>query len=199
MSMNPESGLIVGPASAGSRHPGRLNSAPHTCRGFTLIELIIGLVVLSIGVTAFLNLIITTTRHSADPMIQQQAHAIAQAYMEEILAQPFCDPDFSANCPAACTSGTACTTCNSVEGARSSYDAVCDYSGLTDGTGARDFSGALIGGLGSYNVSVAVDDSAVTLSGLSSASGQLVEITVTVTHDTQTSINAALKAYKVNY
>jgi hypothetical protein len=119
--------------------------------------------------------------------------------MEEVLAQPFCDPGFSTTCRTACTSATACATCNTVEGARSSYDAVCDYSGLSDATGARDFSGALIGGLGSYNVSVAVDDSAVTLSGLSSASGQLVEVTVTVTHDTQTSINAALKAFKVNY
>ena len=168
-------------------------------RGFTLVELIIGLVVLGIGVTAFLNLIMNTTQHSADPMIQQQAHAIAQAYMEEVLAQPFCDPDFSTTCPVSCASATACATCNLAEGARNNYDAVCDYNGLSDATGARDFNGGLIGGLGSYNVAVAVDDSAVTLSGLSSATGQLVEVTVTVTHDTQTGINDSLRAYKINY
>ncbi|MBI1732547.1 MAG: prepilin-type cleavage/methylation domain-containing protein [Gammaproteobacteria bacterium] len=161
------------------------------------MELVIALVILSVGVTAFLNLIITTTQHSADPMVQQQSHAIAQAYMEEILAQPFCDPDFAIDCRTACTSATACATCNTVEGARNDYDAVCDYAGLSDATGARDFSGALVGGLTAYNVSVAVDDSAVTLSGLSSASGQLVEVTVTVAHDTQT-INTALKAFKFN-
>jgi MSHA pilin protein MshD len=167
--------------------------------GFTLVELVIAIVVLGIGVTAFLAQIVNVTTHSADPMLQQQAHAVAQSYMEEILAQPFCDPDFSTDCRAACTSATACTTCNAAEGSRAAYDAVCDYDGLSDSTGARDFSGALIGGLGSYNVDVSVDDSGVTLSGLSSASGQLVEVTVTVTHDTQAEINDVLRAYKVNY
>ncbi len=191
--MNPD----LSPSSHANR--GRLKPALQPCKGFTLIELVIGLVVLGIGVTAFLNLIVNSTRHSADPMIQQQAHAIAQAYMEEILAQPFCDPDFSTTCPASCTSATACATCNIAEGARSNYDAVCDYNGLSDATGARDFTGALVGGLGSYNVSVTVDDSAVTLSGLSSATGQLVEVSVTVTHDVQTGINDVLRAYRINY
>ena len=180
-------------------YPGQMIPNPRSCRGFTLIEWVVALVVISVGVTAFLTLFLNVTQHSADPMNQQQAHAIAQAYMEEVLAQPFCDPDFSTTCPASCTSATACATCNIAEGARSNYDAVCDYNGLSDATGARDFNGGLIGGLGDYNVGVAVDDSAVTLSGLSSASGQLVEVTVTVTHDTQTGINDVLRAYKINY
>ncbi len=197
MSLDPT--LFAGRAPGCSFPPVLRNPVPYACRGFTLVELIIGLVILGIGATAFLNLIMNTTQHSADPMNQQQAHAIAQAYMEEVLAQPFCDPDFSTTCPASCTSGTACATCNLAEGARSNYDAVCDYNGLSDATGARDFNGGLIGGLGNYNVSVNVDDSGVTLSGLSSAAGELVEVTVTVTHDTQTGINDVLRAYKVNY
>lgn len=171
----------------------------HRAGGFTLVELVIAIVVLGIGATAFLVRIVNVTAHSVDPMLQQQAHAVAQAYMEEVLAQPFCDPDFSIDCRAACTSATACTTCNMAEGSRAAYDSVCDYNGLSDATGARDVSGALIGGLGAYNVNVTVDDSGVTLSGLSSASGQLVEVTVTVTHDTQAGINDVLRAYKINY
>lgn len=167
--------------------------------GFSLVELVVALVVLAIGVTAFLNLIFNTTRHSADPMLQQQAHAIAQAYMEEVLAQPFCDPGFSTTCRTACTSASACTACNAVEGSRANYDSVCDFGGLNDSTGARDFTGALVGGLGAYNVSVNVDDSGVTLSGLSSASGQVVEVTVTVTHDTSPDVNASVTAYRANY
>ncbi len=174
-----------------------MNRDPAGQGGFSLVELIVALVVLGIGVTAFLNLIITTTRHSADPMVQQQAHAIAQAYMEEILAQPFCDPDFSTTCRTACTSTTACATCNLAEGARNNYDSVCDFNGLNDNTGARDYTGVLVGGLNAYNVGVTVDDSAVTLSGLSSATGQVVQVTVTITHDTQT-INSVVTAYKVN-
>lgn len=167
--------------------------------GFTLIELILAVAILSIGVTAFLNQVVNVTAHGADPMLQQQAHAIAQSYLEEVLGQPFCDPDFSTSCRSACTSSSACSTCNTAEGSRGAYDAVCDYDGLADSTGARDYTGAAVGGLGAYNISVAVDDSAVSLSGLSSGSGQIVEVTVTVTHDTQAAINDVLKAYKVNY
>lgn len=167
--------------------------------GFSLVELVVALVVLGIGVTAFLNLIINTTRHSADPMLQQQAHAVAQAYMEEVLAQPFCDPGFSTTCRTSCTSASACSACNTVEGSRSNYDSVCDFAGLNDNTGARDFTGGLVGGLGAYNIAVNVDDSAVTLSGLTSASGQIVQVTVTVTHDTSPDVNAAVTAYKTNY
>lgn len=148
---------------------------------------------------AFMNQVVNVTAHSADPMLQQQAHAIAQSYMEEIFSQPFCDPDYSTSCRTACTSAAACTVCNSAEGSRAAYDAVCDYNGLSDATGARTSGGALVAGLGAYNVSVAVDDSGVTLSGLSSTSGQVMEVTVTVTHDTQTGINDVLRAYRVNY
>jgi MSHA pilin protein MshD len=151
------------------------------------------------GTAAFMSLILATTQHSADPMVQQQAHAIAQAYIEEVLAQPFCDPDFSVDCRADCTSASACTVCNTVEGTRSSYDAVCDFNGLNDSTGARDFAGALVGGLSDYNASVTVNDSGVTLSGLSSATGQIVEVTVSVTHDTVTTATATVTAYKTNY
>jgi MSHA pilin protein MshD len=168
-------------------------------RGFTLIETVFVLVVLALGVTAFLNLIRTTTAHSADPMIQQQAHAIAQAYMEEILARPFCDPDtVPSDCPANCTSA-ACGSCNTVEGSRSLYDSVCDYDGLGDTTGARDFSGSVQTGLEDYNVDVTVDDDAVTLGGLDSGSGEVVEVEVQVTHDEVDALNTSLKAYKANF
>jgi hypothetical protein len=39
----------------------------------------------------------------------------------------------------------------------------------------------------------------VTLSGLSSATGQIVEVTVSVTHDTVTTATATVTAYKTNY
>lgn len=179
--------------------PGRFPARAWFGLGFTLIELVLAVAILSIGVVAFMNQVVNVTAHSVDPMLQQQAHAIAQSYMEEIFSQPFCDPDFSTSCRTACTSASACSVCNAAEGSRSAYDAVCDYNGLADSTGARDSSGALAGGLGAYNVSVVVDDSGVTLAGLSSASGQLMEVTVTVTHDTQTAINDVLKAHRVNY
>lgn len=167
-------------------------------QGFTLIELVIAIVVMTIGASAFLTLVFNITRHSADPMIQQQAYAITQAYMEEILARPFCDPD-DATCQAGCSSATACSSCNAVEATRDLYDAVCDYDGLADNSGAEDFGGTAISGLEAYNVNVTVDDSAVTLGGLSSGTGQVVQIEVNVTHDGMTDIDVTLQAFKTNF
>ena len=165
--------------------------------GFTLIELVIAIVVLSIGATTFLTLIINTTRDSADPVIQVQAFAIAQSYLEEILSQPFCDPDFSLDCRADCTASNACTACRLTEASRSLFDDVCDYNGLSD-SGAEDISGP-IAGLTSYIVDVTVDDSSVMLNGLTSATGQVVRVDVRVTHSGATDLDATLSSYKVNF
>ena len=166
-------------------------------RGFTLVELVIAIVVLSIGATTLLTLVLNTTRDSADPVIQEQAFAIAQSYMEEIFTLPFCDPDFSIDCRTDCTAANACTACSLNEGSRSLFDDICDYDGLTN-TGAEDYYGP-IAGLSSYLVDVTVADSGVTLNGLASASGQVVRVDVRVRHSGSPDLNATLRAYKANF
>jgi MSHA pilin protein MshD len=162
-----------------------------------MVELVIAIVVLSIGAVTFLELVVNMTRDSADPVIQEQAYAIAQSYMEEIVTQPFCDPDFSVDCRSNCTAANACTVCSLPEGSRSLFDDVCDYGGLSD-SGAEDFYGP-IPGLASYIVDVTIDDSGETLSGLSSASGQLVRVDVRVRHAHSADLDVTLTGYKVNF
>lgn len=58
-------------------------------RGFTLVELIMGIVVVSVAVVGVLLAMRTTVAKSADPMIAHQGIAIAEAYMEEILTKTF--------------------------------------------------------------------------------------------------------------
>jgi MSHA pilin protein MshD len=166
-----------------------------TNTGFTLIELIITVVVLGIGATAFTMLIIQTTRGSVDPLLRVQANAIAQSYLEEILAQSFCDPNFSNDCPNDCTAN-ACSTCTIPDGGRPNFNDICDYQGLID-AGARDRNGAPISGLGSYNVSVTVDDSA-SLGGLLGGAGQVIRVDVDVTH-TGLPGPVGLSGYRVNF
>ncbi|MEX2352885.1 MAG: prepilin-type N-terminal cleavage/methylation domain-containing protein [Gammaproteobacteria bacterium] len=170
-------------------------------RGFTLIELVITIIILSIGVTAFISVMNASTVASVDPMVRQQAHAIAQSYLEEVLLNPFCDPDLSTDCPAYCTSGNICSTCggSASPGAESrpTYDDVCDYNGLSN-TGARNQFDAAIAGLTSYNVSVTVDDG-VSLDGLSSANGQVVRVDVNVTHASNPNVDVTLSGFKTNY
>ncbi len=85
-------------------------------RGVNLIELIISIVIISIACTGVLLVFAQTVRFSADPMIQTQALAIAEAYLDEVLARPLTDPD-----------GT-----NAGE-TRATYDNVGDYDNLSNG------------------------------------------------------------------
>ena len=58
-------------------------------RGFTLVELVMGIIVISVAVGGVLLAMRTTVAKSADPMIAHQGIAIAEAYMEEVLTKNF--------------------------------------------------------------------------------------------------------------
>jgi MSHA pilin protein MshD len=60
--------------------------------GVNLIELLISIVIISIACTGVLLIYAQTVRFSADPMVQTQALAVAEAYLDEILARPITDP-----------------------------------------------------------------------------------------------------------
>lgn len=70
----------------------------HTLRrqaGISFVELIMFIIVVSVGIVGVLSVINYNTSKSADPLIQKQALAIAESLLEEIEMQPFsfCDPD----------------------------------------------------------------------------------------------------------
>lgn len=125
--------------------------------GFTLIEVITTIVVLSIAATAIMSMFTNSIRTSANPMIQQQAISIAEAYMEEILLKSFNDPD-----------GIGGET-------RANFDDVLDYNGLID-VGARDQSGNAIAALNNYTVRVTVTNAA--LNGIGSADSWWIQVSV---------------------
>ncbi len=115
--------------------------------GFTLVELIISLVIISIALMGIFTVINLTTVSSANPVVQFQALAIAESYMEEILLQAYCDP------------ATACVL-NGTLGAetgetRDTYNDVDDYNNLPDNL-VRDRQNNTITSLAAYTVSVTV-------------------------------------------
>ena len=166
--------------------------------GFTLIEIVISIVIVAIAITALLLFTSTTTRRSVDPLVQVQATAIAQAYLEEIMQKDFCDPNWDddsnpatpLNCPAQCTN-SACSSCSATgvgwtTETRASYDDVCDYGG-TDNPPLDQSGNTFASGLGDYSVTVSIDDTAsASLNGLSGNAGEVVRIDVTVTHPSMT-------------
>jgi MSHA pilin protein MshD len=130
--------------------------------GMTLVELVITIVIIGIAAAALFSAMAAITGRSADPMLRQQSLAVAEAYLEEILLQPFLDPT-GAVCPAA-------------PAGRANFDNVCDYNGLND-NGARDARGQAIAALGGYRVQVAVTPQA--WAGLASSNVLYVLLTVT--------------------
>jgi MSHA pilin protein MshD len=153
-------------------------------RGATLVELVISIAIIAIVVSGTLLLVQKVAVHSADPMIERQALAIAQAYLEEILLRPYWDP----------TLGSAGGACPAAPGSRALYDNVCDYRGLDD-AGARDQTGAAVTGLGAYRVRVAVD-TAATLGDLS-GSADVLRVDVRVTHPA--AVDLVLSGFKARY
>ncbi|HET6720167.1 MAG TPA: type II secretion system protein, partial [Rhodocyclaceae bacterium] len=75
-------------------------------RGMTLIELIVFIVVVSVGLAGVLSVFNVAVRNSADPLITKQALAVADALLEEILLKDFCDPTPAVASTANLTSGS---------------------------------------------------------------------------------------------
>jgi MSHA pilin protein MshD len=92
--------------------------------GVNLIELLISIVVIAIACTGVLLVFAQTVRFSADPMIQTQALAVAEAYLDEILARPVNDP--SGGESGASEEGNPSLAAN-----RPLLDDVQDYDGLS--------------------------------------------------------------------
>ena len=93
--------------------------------GVNLIELMISIVIIAIACMGVLLVFAQTVRYSADPMIQTQALAVAEAYLDEILARPLCDPDAGCGGEPASEEGSPSVAAN-----RPLLDDVYDYDGL---------------------------------------------------------------------
>lgn len=138
------------------RKPGMSTSSPHQS-GLTLIELIVFIVVVSIGVVGILSVMNVTVQHSADPMVRKQALALADSIMEEIVLKAYSDPDGASG-----------------ETARDLFDDVEDYNGKNNAV----FSD-LPNELSAYLIGIGI--TADTLGGIAAK-----KVTVTVTHGAET-------------
>ncbi len=149
-----------------------------TQRGFTLVELVVSIAIISIAVTALLGILSDVSTRSGQSLVQAEAIEIGSAYLNEVLLRSFADPD---GIP--------------VEPSRDLFDDIGDYNGLTD-IGARDQFNRLIPGLGQFtvNVNIAVP-AAGALGAVPVASMRRVD--VTVTHPT--GVTVRLSGYRTAY
>lgn len=163
-------------------------------RGLTLIELVLFIVVISVGLVGVLSVFDVTVKSSADPMLRKQALAIAESLLEEILAKTYqndaADPTNTSTtlgCTPYTTSPLLTCSQNSIS-QRANYNDVDDYNGFAT-TGIYQTDGTAVTGLGAYSLSVAVTP--VVLSGVT-----FKQVTVSVT---SVGASVTLSGYRAYY
>jgi len=138
-------------------------------RGFTLIELIIFIVVVSAGLAGILLVMDTVVKSSADPMVRKQAMTLADSILEEILQKEYADPD----------------GVQGGETTRATMDDVDDYNGKSNALFAD-----LPPALATYLIGITVANDATTL-GIAAK-----KVTVTITRGTEV---ITMTGYRTNY
>ncbi|SDH37827.1 MSHA pilin protein MshD [Propionivibrio dicarboxylicus] len=157
-----------------------------TTRGFTLIEMVIAIVIISIGFAGVLMAINSTVRNSADPLVRKQMLAIAEEMLEEVLIKPFAvSGDAPVNVAKAC--GV------SPPPSRTTFDDIKDYNNYQT-VGICDVDGQPVTGLVNYNVHVTVIDNA--LGDITTQSGAAAQVVVSVVHGTE---HILLSGWRTNY
>ena len=155
------------------------------------------IVIVGIGVAGIMLVFNVTTKASADPLIQKQRLAIAEALMDEVQVKPFtyCDPDDpqAATAQSAAVGATGCTALAAVENigpeATAPYGPETRLGGTTPFDNVNDYGpgplpipivditlGTPIAGLGAYSATIAVAGSA--LGGIAAADSLLISVTV---------------------
>ncbi len=152
-------------------------------RGFTLVELVITIAVLSIALLAVAQSLQFSAQFGADTLWQTKTVELVQAYADEIQTKRFDELTPVGGVPAC---GTASTACSSVMGAEgevrsggiNSFDDVDDYNGL-DENPPIDSQGKPRTEYAGYRVQVDVGYAGIALGLPSDTDAKLIAIRIT--------------------
>ena len=149
-------------------------------RGFTLIEMIIFIVIVSSALAGILSVMHSTVKASADPIVRKQAIALADSILEEILQKDYCDRSGS-------PTGTT----------RDDMRAVTDFNGTSNALfsgGTSPIPAALLAPTGKYTIGIAVASDSTTLGSAPNIPAK--KITVTISWGTE---NISMTGYRTRY
>ena len=126
-------------------------------RGISLIELIMFIVILSVGLAGILLAMDVSTKSSGDPVIRKQALTIAESLLEEIELQSF--------------------TAIANAAGRENYNDIFDYNGLS-GAVTHANSSVAVTGLESYSIAAQVAVLSSSWGDVPAASAAQITVTV---------------------
>ncbi len=129
-------------------------------RGFTLLEIVVTIVLLSVAILVIIGLVAQIGGRSAAPVLQTQALYIAEGYLDEAMLKAYADPDgVNEGCPAN----------------RALWDDVGDFACLNIEALPTDPAGNSLPGLSRYRVRATVGAPAI----VGGATTRRIEIQVT--------------------
>ena len=152
--------------------------------GFTIVELVITMVVISLAVLAMTTSLGFAFQHQSDGLWRTKTAALAQSYVEEIMARRYDENTPLGGVPACAPATVACTAPGSFDDgeARALFDDVDDYDGV-DESPPVDVNGVARAEYAGYRVQVAVAyataGQVATLGLDATTDAKLVTITVT--------------------
>ncbi len=181
-------------------------SAVKGSAGFTLVELVISIAVLSVALLGVAYSLQYSARHGADSLWQTKTVELAQAYSDEILSKRFdertplggippCNP-----CSASAAFGSAQDAVDEVRGlyltvATNNFDDVDDYH-LLDDSPPLDAQGAERSGYAGFRVQVWVSYAGADL-GLGANDAKLIRMLITPPITPVTAV--PFSVYRSNY
>ncbi|WP_414829395.1 type IV pilus modification PilV family protein [Alteromonas sp. H39] len=103
-------------------------------RGFTLIELVVGMVIFSIVMLIVVNLMSAQSARSVDPVLQSRASELGQSIISEIMSKAFDERSSRTGNALRCNELTPCTASGNLgpdnTEVRGTFNDVDDYHGL---------------------------------------------------------------------
>ncbi|WP_085298414.1 type IV pilus modification PilV family protein [Cognaticolwellia mytili] len=176
-------------------------------RGFTLIETIVGIVVLSISLSIFTTLVYPVAIESAKQVHQIRAAELGQSMINEILGKAFDEKsDMSGGLIRCGEDGVTCTTANNlgpdeisldVDEVRDVFNDVDDYNGLRDiesSLGQNDSLADIYRGFKTH-VRVVYDSDNNGIADANISNAKLITVTVT----TPQGFDFVFSAYRYNF
>lgn len=159
-----------GRGGGGWRH----RRACRRARGFTLAEALLAAAILSFSVAAIAQAVVAGQMHTYEALHQLRGMTLAEALMEEILAQPWDDPNDTT------TPGPEADELD-----RTMFDNIDDYDGFAEAAGdVADGAGAVYGSkFARFARSVTVVAATKSIAELGGTDIDGQSITVTVTDD----------------